>query len=342
VERLHAGPETPGLERDLTIYLPPSYTRGERHYPVLYMQDGQNLFDEATSFGAEWQADETMERLTLEGQARADWYSEVGWDWSGRLTGLIALDPEKKHVLRLSAAKAFRSPLLGIRKLETSRLQLPSPPFPPDAFVTNLIEQPDGFKNEQVFSLEAGISSQLAEGLSARVDGYWQRYNRLIGARTVDMGMPPQTFFQLANLSNATATGIETELTWTADPVQVSTWYAFNHFHVEGDETVRAFLPARHKVGATGRLFITDDVVFNANYVYSSSTRRSAEMQLPVPSHHRLDLTVSKKLFDRRGEVLFGVSDLLDQTRLEVFGVGSISAHETPGRTFFARLQLQF
>lgn len=54
--------------RAVLVYLPPSYARGERRYPVIYMQDGQNLFDNATSFGGqEWQVDETMELLSREG-----------------------------------------------------------------------------------------------------------------------------------------------------------------------------------------------------------------------------------------------------------------------------------
>jgi S-formylglutathione hydrolase FrmB len=52
-------------ERDIAIYLPPDYDASEEaRYPVLYMQDGQNLFNEATSFqGIEWKMDETAQRL---------------------------------------------------------------------------------------------------------------------------------------------------------------------------------------------------------------------------------------------------------------------------------------
>jgi len=54
--------------RDLLIYLPPSYFVSERRYPVIYMQDGQNLFDVATSFvGVEWGVDDTLEALSAEG-----------------------------------------------------------------------------------------------------------------------------------------------------------------------------------------------------------------------------------------------------------------------------------
>jgi predicted alpha/beta superfamily hydrolase len=57
-----------GNSRDILVYLPPSYwTRQARRYPVLYMHDGQNLFDEATSFAGEWRVDETMELLAREG-----------------------------------------------------------------------------------------------------------------------------------------------------------------------------------------------------------------------------------------------------------------------------------
>lgn len=57
--------EMPQLERyrRIWIYLPPGYSTSKDRYPVLYMHDGQNLFDEATSFSGEWGVDETLERL---------------------------------------------------------------------------------------------------------------------------------------------------------------------------------------------------------------------------------------------------------------------------------------
>ena len=54
--------------RDVLVYLPPSYSYEQRRYPVVYMHDGQNLFDSGTSFaGSEWHVDETMEMLAGEG-----------------------------------------------------------------------------------------------------------------------------------------------------------------------------------------------------------------------------------------------------------------------------------
>src|SRR5437870_2409646 len=54
-----------GNRRDVLVYLPWGYRRFSRlRYPVLYLQDGQNIFDAATAFGhVEWGVDETAERL---------------------------------------------------------------------------------------------------------------------------------------------------------------------------------------------------------------------------------------------------------------------------------------
>jgi predicted alpha/beta superfamily hydrolase len=46
--------------RDVFVYLPPSYGRGDWRFPVLYMHDGQNLFDPAWSFSGSWRVDLAM------------------------------------------------------------------------------------------------------------------------------------------------------------------------------------------------------------------------------------------------------------------------------------------
>src|SRR5437588_196815 len=57
--------------RFLRVWLPPGYDDPQnsgRHYPVLYLNDGQNLFESVSSFnGTEWQVDETGDRLIREG-----------------------------------------------------------------------------------------------------------------------------------------------------------------------------------------------------------------------------------------------------------------------------------
>ena len=55
----------PQLDRNrrIWLYLPPDYITTTKHYPVLYMQDGQNLFDNVTSFSGEWEVDESLNSL---------------------------------------------------------------------------------------------------------------------------------------------------------------------------------------------------------------------------------------------------------------------------------------
>ena len=54
------------LKRRIWVYLPPDYKTSKKSYPVLYMHDGQNIFDVATSYAGEWEVDETLNRLQKE------------------------------------------------------------------------------------------------------------------------------------------------------------------------------------------------------------------------------------------------------------------------------------
>lgn len=53
------------LPRDIIVWLPPGYdSLSDKYYPVLYMHDGQNIFDPSTSsFGSDWQVDEVTDSL---------------------------------------------------------------------------------------------------------------------------------------------------------------------------------------------------------------------------------------------------------------------------------------
>jgi predicted alpha/beta superfamily hydrolase len=63
----------PQLQRNRRIWLklPESYSDNNQQYPVIYMHDGQNLFDQATSFAGEWAIDETIDQVS------GDCWSEV-------------------------------------------------------------------------------------------------------------------------------------------------------------------------------------------------------------------------------------------------------------------------
>ena len=54
-------------KRRIWAYLPKDYATGKKKYPVIYMQDGQNLFNEHTAFAGEWHVDETMDSIIEKG-----------------------------------------------------------------------------------------------------------------------------------------------------------------------------------------------------------------------------------------------------------------------------------
>jgi len=58
--------EAIGLTRELLVWLPPGYddaANADRTYPVLYLHDGQNIFEKLPTVPAEWRADETATTL---------------------------------------------------------------------------------------------------------------------------------------------------------------------------------------------------------------------------------------------------------------------------------------
>ncbi|MFT3678949.1 MAG: alpha/beta hydrolase-fold protein [Ferruginibacter sp.] len=55
-------------ERRIWLYLPEGYNKNKKRYPVLYMQDGQNVFDNYTSGYGEWGVDECLDSLIESGK----------------------------------------------------------------------------------------------------------------------------------------------------------------------------------------------------------------------------------------------------------------------------------
>jgi enterochelin esterase-like enzyme len=85
--------------RDVIVALPPDYFSSRRRYPVLYLQDGQNLFDGSTSFvkGSFWDVQTTSDRLTEE----------------GAIEPLIAVGIYNTGVARMEEYTPMRDPNLG-------------------------------------------------------------------------------------------------------------------------------------------------------------------------------------------------------------------------------------
>lgn len=77
--------------RNVSVWLPPGYDASDVRYPVLYMHDGQNLFDAATANFGEWGVDEHLDRLIAGGQVRAPIVVGV-WNTDLRLREYVPAD----------------------------------------------------------------------------------------------------------------------------------------------------------------------------------------------------------------------------------------------------------
>jgi predicted alpha/beta superfamily hydrolase len=60
--------EAPQLDvmKKIWVYTPHNYNTTNKKYPVIYMPDGQNLFDKSTAYSGEWRIDETLDSLKAE------------------------------------------------------------------------------------------------------------------------------------------------------------------------------------------------------------------------------------------------------------------------------------
>ena len=270
------------------------------------------------------------ERLTLEGQGRLDYYSATTTDWSARLSALYALDEKHDHVVRVSFGRAFRSPSLLLRNLSQDTPTMTIRPTP-------------DMHNEGTYSLEAGYSGKLSDNLQLNVDGYYQRFERLVGF-VVTPTFPVMTG-TFKNIDGADGYGGECSLSWQHKMGKITAWYAYNALVTdEFGQNTRSFLPAQHKTGISSRWHLDKDWTFNTNYAFQDEIHTyGTNGTLEDPrGFHRLDLTLSRKFAEGKGELMIGVTDVLNKTSDPVIDSGYMTAHETPGRTFFARLQLHF
>ncbi len=269
------------------------------------------------------------DRLTLEGQGRVDHYSETTTDWSTRLTALYALDEQQNHILRASFARAFRSPCLILRNLN----------FTSFGGATLFNPTPD-VHNEGTYTLETGYSGKLSDNLQLNMDSYYQRFERLFGL-VITPGLPTTATFN--NIDGANAYGGELSLSYRNSKGKLMGWYAYNGLKTDQtNQSTRSFPPATHKAGLTGQVLLDTNWTFNSNYVFQNDIEYDESLIAGLHSSNRWDLTLSRKFAKERGEFMIGVADVLNETTNPVFEAGHFTAHETPGRMFFARLQLRF
>jgi outer membrane cobalamin receptor len=311
------------------------YIRMSRDTPEQIYVHG-SPFNEYTSGAFIIDRMQVTERLTLEGQIRVENYTPTDYDWAGRFSALYALDSQQNHVLRLSTARAFRTPLVAIRKFASNMFEIA-----PSVYLFNLVPPGDNLDNEETTSIEAGYWGKLTDTLAIEASGYYQRFEELIGYRQTVVG--PQTFLVADNIDGADSWGTELQLTYKDKDKALSAWYSYNGFVCDApSQDLKAFLPSRHKAGLTGRLFLPDCWVVNAQYRFADTTQGNPSYGNNVDGSHRLDLTISKSFAQDKCELMIGVQDILDKTHDPIAESIQFTGHETPGRTFFARLQFAF
>ncbi|MCW8132441.1 MAG: TonB-dependent receptor [Planctomycetota bacterium] len=291
---------------------------------------------------------DATDRLSFEVQGRGDRYSGTQDDWSTRAAAIFSLDEAHRHTLRVSGAKAFRSPLGGLRDTYLQRGAIPAffPFVPPGLFAITILPN-HNLKNEETWALEAGYTGQLSKHLSVRFDAFYQRYEDLIGFKVVNTVSNPFLPVDLItqqpfNGTGADAWGGELEFAYSDKRGKLSAWAAYNDFELDHPEDpIRAYRPAKVKFGFSGRAFLPHEVVLNLNFRYADVTRGDANNNYNAQVLNRLDFSVTKRLYEHY-EFSLGVNDLLNASKDPVKGLGNSTFHETPGRTIYLRFQMKF
>jgi iron complex outermembrane receptor protein len=309
----------------------------DTHNPQDLILNGEPLNEEMAGLFLidRWTLDE---KLTLEGQVRGDWYSQTQTDYSSRFSLLRAIDNDKNHILRFSFAKAFRAPLSSLRKSSISRV-----PLGGGLFAFNVL-QPGDLENEEAWSLEAGYTGKLAKDLTLRVNTYFQRLGRMIGYLSLPDGFGlGRALFLADNIGGADSYGAELEIEKRIGAGKISAWYACNQVQRDAvKQNMRAYGPADHKVGLNFRWEILEKITANLNYRYTNTTQSFVSTAPTVGQSNRFDIIIAREFADGSGEIAVGVLDLLQETVGPNYGMGQLTAHETPGRTFIVRVQYKF
>lgn len=63
IEKEFVIPNLNNISHKIWVYLPPNYEVSTKKFPVIYMHDAQNLFDDKTSYIREWKVDESLNEL---------------------------------------------------------------------------------------------------------------------------------------------------------------------------------------------------------------------------------------------------------------------------------------
>lgn len=215
-------------------------TAGAGYRLSTFTTDNLDVSGDRHSTGLEWiflQDEITLARdLWITGGVRVDHHSTSGTNASPRLAVVWEAQPD--HFLRASFGTGFRNP--SLREIWFDM---------PVAGGLAAVQGTHDLKAEQVRSFELGYSGRPMKDLSLQVNGYYNRFDRLIEFRSTS----PTTFAPL-NANKEEAYGVETEITYL-----VTDWlsvFANHAFGIRRDRETHDRNPSapRHKANAGARL----------------------------------------------------------------------------------------
>ncbi len=286
--------------------------------------------------------------LDLEFQLRADFFSEVDNDFSARASVLKKLDDDDRYLIRAAVAKAYRTPSIGWRESEFFRFYS-SPPAPPpfDGAVFAHFEANDDVDNEEIIAFELGFRAHPTEEIHIFVDSYYHDYDNLSTLEQSSVflapGLPSLTVM-VDEGEGATLFGLDIEAQYRLANLRATLWYSYNDWQPdEDDQNVRAFGPVEHKIGLQAQYLINDDNLVQTSLTWSDVTKVDPYVvatfggpdELDARTHW--DMSYIRSLRHINSDIQVGVLNILDKELESVSSVGTSTAHDLPGRTFYLR-----
>ncbi len=289
--------------------------------------------------------------LDVELQLRADTFSDADDDWSARLSVLKELDDEGRYLLRCAVARAFRVPAVGWRETNFFRYySSPPAPGPLDGQEFIRVISNDDLKNEGVQSAELGLRLNPIDEVHVFIDAFYHAYEHLarFDVSSVDL-LPgaPQLTFETMSGEGANLFGLELEAQYRVRDTRASVWYSYHDWSTDEDnQSVRAFAPAKHKIGARVRQYLGEQDTIQLSVVWVDETAvdplLSTLTMAPEYVDAQLHLDLNYRHTFHNGQVQLGVLEAT-QTELDaVPTVGSTSEHEIPGRSFYMRFDWNY
>ena len=216
--------------RRIWIYLPESYSTSRKKYPVLYMHDGQNVFEDTTAFSGEWGVDEALDTLGTKirecivvavdngGDKRMNEYSPYDMDRFGKGEGDAYIDFLVK-TLRPYINKNYRTKRCGKHNYIAGSSMGGLISF------YAVLKYPKKFGGAGVFSPAFWIAPQIKEAVADKAKKYKRKIYFFAGQKESESMVPDMLaiFNQMNQLSKAKMTvvvrseGRHNEATWRTE-----------------------------------------------------------------------------------------------------------------------------